>query len=152
MRLLLDHDKRKGLGMKLKLKKRLKIIIVIFFIIISFIIIGVVVINNIKPDKEKAVVEKIKVQDFNKLTVVSSRIEKFGTLNSIYVKVKNNTDKTIENGSLILTIYDKDDNVLLVSNIENVKKLEVGDEVEFQVSTNKDLSKAKKYVVEKNNK
>ena len=133
----------------MKLNKKVTTIIIVV-IALLVLIISAIVIKKIIPNKEKTIVEKIKVNDFNELTVISSRIEKQGTLSSIFIKVKNNTDKAIENGSLKLTVYDKDDKVLLISNIENVKKLEVGDEVEFQVSTNKDMSNAKKYVVEKN--
>ena len=105
--------------------------------------------NNKVAINDKPIVEEIKVADFNEITVVSSRIEKLGNIASIYVKIKNNTNDVIDNSNLKLTIYDKDNNILLVSYIENVKKLEIGDEVEFQVSTEKDLNDASKYVVEK---
>ena len=88
----------------------------------------------------------------NEITVISSRIEKLGKIFSIYVKIKNNTNEVIENSNLKLTVYDKNNNVILVSNIENIKKLDIGSDVEFQVSSEKDMSEAVKYVVEKLNK
>lgn len=108
--------------------------------------------NNKAIVNDKPEVENIKVDNtINEITIVNSRIEKLGKSSSIFVKIKNNTNDAINNSNLKLTIFDKDDNILLVSIIQNIDKLEIGDEREFQVTTSNDISNASKYVVEKVN-
>jgi len=63
--------------------------------------------------------------------------------------MKNNTNDKIDKSNLKLTIYDKDNNVLLISIINNVKEFNVGDQREIQVSCNNNVSSATKYVIEK---
>ena len=134
-----------------------KIILIIGIVLVLGIIIFVILNRNnlfkngiILDNNNKPVVKDIEINNnINELTVLSSRIEKIGKVSSIFVKVKNNTDQEISESDLKLTIYDKDNKVLLISNINKVDKFNVGDEREFQVSTNNDISNATKYVVEK---
>ena len=136
-----------------------KIILIIGIVLVLGIIIFVILNRNnlfkngiILDNNNKPVVKDIEINNnINELTVLSSRIEKIGKVSSIFVKVKNNTDQEISESDLKLTIYDKDNKVLLISNINKVDKFNVGDEREFQVSTNNDISNATKYVVEKVN-
>ena len=136
-----------------------KIILIIGIVLVLGIIIFVILNRNnlfkngiILDNNNKPVVKDIEINNnINELTVLSSRIEKTGKVSSIFVKVKNNTDQEISESDLKLTIYDKDNKVLLISNINKVDKFNVGDEREFQVSTNNDISNATKYVVEKVN-
>ena len=143
---------------KKKKNDRVKIIIIGILVGILIGIISFVLLNKnnkgevnkkVVIEEDKKIVEEIKVDDFNEISVIGSRIEKSGDKASIYIKIKNNTNEIIDNSNLKLTIYDKDNNLLLTYNIENIKKLDIGDEVEFQVATDKDLSGANKYVVEK---
>ena len=130
-----------------------KMIIVSIALLIGLV--GIyLIINNKKNNKEvlvsdKPIVENINVDSSNEITVVSSRIEKMGKAFSIYVKIKNNTNEVMEKGKVKLSIYDKDGQELLVTDVDIVKRLEVGDEVEFQVSSKKDISDASRYVIEK---
>ncbi len=134
-----------------------KIILIIGVVLVLGIVIFVILNRNnlfkngiILDNNNKPVVKDIEINNnINELTVLSSRIEKIGKVSSIFVKVKNNTDQEISESDLKLTIYDKDNKVLLISNINKVDKFNVGDEREFQVSTNNDISNATKYVVEK---
>ena len=134
-----------------------KIILMIGIVLVLGIILFVILNrNNLFKNgiilNNKPVVEDIEVNNnINELTVLSSRIERMGKVSSIFIKVKNNTDQEILESDLKLTIYDKDNKVLLISNINKVDKFNVGDEREFQVSTNNDISNATKYVVEKVN-
>ena len=111
--------------------------------------------NIFKDDKkvainDKPVVEKIDVtSNINEITVVEGRIEKLNKSSKIFVKIKNNTNDIIEQSNLKLTIYDKDNNILLISVIENLKEIAVGEEKSFQISTKDDITNASKYVVDK---
>ena len=134
-----------------------KIILIIGVVLVLGIVIFVILNRNnlfkngiILDNNNNPVVKNIEINNnINELTVVNSRIEKIGKVSSIFVKVKNNTDQEISESDLRLTIYDKDNKVLLISNINKVDKFNVGDEREFQVSTNNDISAANKYIVEK---
>ena len=55
----------------------------------------------------------------------------------------------MDKSDLKLTIYDKDDKVLLTSYIKEFNDFKKEEEREFQVSTANDISSASKYVVEK---
>ena len=135
--------------------KNKKIILIIGIILV--IGIGVFVLinkNNIfKNNKvivnDKPVVENIEVESDGEISVVSSRIEKMGKNFSIFVKIKNNTKEVMENSKVELSILDKDNQELLKTDVDIVKTLEVGDEVEFQISSKKDISKAFKYIVKR---
>lgn len=133
-------------------KKIIIIIGIVLILLISLFIIfnrsNIFKSNKLVIDKNTTV-EKIKVDDFDEITVLSSRIEREDNSSSIYIKIKNNTKEVIDNSNLKLTIYDKDKNLLLESKIENIKRLEIGAEVEFQVSTNNNLKDASIYIVEK---
>ena len=113
----------------LKIDNKKKIIIVSIILIIG-VVSSLLIINknnNKLVLNDKPVVEDIKVDSkINEITVVSSRIEKSGKAFSIFVKIKNNTDSVIENSNLKLSILDKNNEVILVSIIENVPKLEIG--------------------------
>ena len=136
----------------LKIDNKKKIIIIIIILIIG-VVSSLLIINknnNKLVLNDKPVVEDIKVDSkINEITVVSSRIEKSGKSFSIFVKIKNNTDSVIENSNLKLSILDKNNEVILESIIENVPKLEIGSEVEFQVSSETELKDVSKYIVEK---
>ena len=56
---------------------------------------------------------------------------------SIYIKIKNNTKEVMQNSKVKLSILDKDNQELLKTDVDIVKRLEIGDEVEFQVSSKK---------------
>ena len=84
--------------------------------------------NNIVANDNKPIVENIKVESDDEIIVVSSRIEKM--------------DKNF-------SILDKDNQELLKTDVEIVKRLEIGDEVEFQVSSKKDINEAFKYIVKR---
>ena len=135
--------------------KNKKIILIIGIILV--IGIGVFVLinkNNIfKNNKvivnDKPVVENIEVESDGEISVVSSRIEKMGKNFSIFVKIKNNTKEVMENSKVELSILDKDNQELLKTDVDIVKTLEVGDEVEFQISSKKDISEAFKYIVKR---
>lgn len=127
------------------------------------IIIGVIIFLLLNKDNlfnknkkmiinDKPVVEKIEISNnINEITVIDARIEKLGNISNIFIKIKNNTNGAIDKSDLKLTIYDKDNNAILVSNINNVDKFKVGEEREIQVATSNDITTAVKYVVEKVN-
>ena len=124
-------------------------------LVVGLTIVIIVNKNNIFKSKkvslnDKPIVEKINVDSkINEITVVESRIEKLGKLNNIYIKIKNNTNKEIDKSNLKLTIYDKDNIILLISSINDVEKFNIGEEREVQVATDNDISNASKYIVEK---
>ena len=136
--------------------KNKKIILIIGIVLI--IGIGIFVLinrNNIFKSNnkvivtDKPVVENIEVESDDEISVVSSRIEKMGKNFSIYIKIKNNTKEVMENSKVELSILDKDNQELLKTDVDIVKRLEVGDEVEFQISSKKDISEASKYIVKR---
>jgi len=137
------------------LNNKNKILIIIGIVLVLGISIFIILNSNnifkksVALDEDKLIVEKIKIDDFNEITVLDSRIEKLGKLSDIYVKVKNNTGSNIDKSNLKLTIYDKDNNLLLTSYINEFNNFNVGDEREFQVSTISDISNASKYIVER---
>lgn len=136
--------------------KNKKIILIIGIVLI--IGIGIFVLinkNNIFKSNnkvivtDKPIVENIEVESDDEISVVSSRIEKMGKNFSIFVKIKNNTKEVMENSKVELSILDKDNQELLKTDVDIVKRLEVGDEVEFQISSKKDISEASKYIVKR---
>ena len=152
------NSNNKGIGNIIRKLVNNKLLLIGIIVIIGVVVFLVLNRNNIFKNgillggSNKPVVKDITVNNnVSELTVVSSRIEKLDKVSSIYVKVKNNTESEISETDLKLTIYDKDDKVLLISNIYKVDKFGVGDEREFQVSTANDISAAAKYVVEKAN-
>ena len=141
---------------ELNKKNNSKLLLIIGIVLVVGITIVIITNrNNIFKSKkvslnDKPVVEKINVDSkINEIMVVDSRIEKLGKLNDIYIKIKNNTDKEIDKSNLKLTIYDKDNNILLISGINDVEKFNIGEEREVQVATGNDITNASKYIVEK---
>ena len=141
---------------KKKVNNKNKILIIAVILIFGISIFLVINKNNIFKSKklalnDKTIIEKINVDsNINEITVIDARIEKLNTISNIFIKMKNNTDNEIDKTDLKLTIYDKDNNIVLVSIINNVEKFNIGLEREIQLATNNDISKASKYIIEKN--
>ena len=144
-----DNNKIKELFKNKKVLIIIGIVLVIglglFFILNKDIIKNGFILDNGKP-----IVKEIKVDNkLKEISVISSRIESVGKFSSIFIKIKNNTGSDIDKSDLKLTIYDKNNKLLLTSYIKEFNDFKVNEEREFQVSTNSDISDASKYVVEK---
>ena len=142
---------------KKKLNNKNRILLILGIVLVVGISIFLVLNrNNIFKSKkiainDKPIIEKINVgSNINEITVTDARIEKLGTVSNIFVKMKNNTNSEIDKTDLKLNVLDNNNNILLVSIINNVEKFNIGSEREIQVATNNDISKAYKYVIEKN--
>ena len=140
----------------MELIKKDKIIIIVSILIVIGISIFILLNRNnifkkeISLKEDKLIIEKINVDSkINEIIVIDSRIEKLGKVSNIFIKIKNNTNNEIDKSDLKLIIYDKDNNIVLISNIYNVDKFNIGEEREVQVATNNDISNAYKYIVEK---
>ena len=144
-----DNNKIKELFKNKKVLIIIGIVLVIglglFFILNKDIIKNGFILDNGKP-----IVKEIKVDNkLKEISVISSRIESVGKFSSIFIKIKNNTGSDIDKSDLKLTIYDKNNKLLLTSYIKEFNDFKVNEEREFQVSTNSNISDASKYVVEK---
>ena len=130
----------------------LKVSLLIIFVICCFILIRN---NNGNKNNNVEILDSdirentLKMNNLEDLKVIGSKLKKNQNVTSIFLTVQNISDKELEYENIKIKTYDKDNNILLISYISGMNKLAANAEMKIEIKTDKDLSNASKYVVEK---